>query len=153
MYAFTDPVLNTVLTSAVSRGVHVRLTLDSSQFKDDNERTKLASLLTAAGVDVSIGTSEDGAIMHLKSGVIDGTIVFTGSTNWSLSGEEKQDNSLTVFVSPAEAAQFSARFSGIHAYQDSKATPGITVNIKGLVPFEAKAIAEAISTKLSTRYP
>ena len=55
--------------------------------------------------------------MHLKSGVIDGTVVFTGSTNWSDSGEEKQDNSLTVVISPAEASQFSARFSAIHAYQ------------------------------------
>lgn len=117
MYAFTDPTLNQVLTSATGRGVTVKLTLDSSQFKDDNERNKLESLLSAAGVDVSIGTSEKGAIMHLKSGVIDGTVVFTGSTNWSDSGEELQDNSLSVSISPAEASQFSTRFDAIHAWQ------------------------------------
>jgi len=117
MYAFTDPALVTTLTQAATHGVSVRLTLDSSQFKDDDERVKLASLLSAAGVDVSIGTSEKGAIMHLKSGVVDGTVYFTGSTNWSDSGEELQDNSLSVAISPAEAAQFTARFSAIHAYQ------------------------------------
>ena len=117
MYAFTDPALVTAVTMAATHGVTVRMTLDSSQFKDDNERVKLASILSAAGVDVSIGTSEKGAIQHLKSGVVDGTVVFTGSTNWSASGEELQDNSLTVFISPAEAAQFSTRFTAIHTYQ------------------------------------
>lgn len=116
MYAWTDPQLNALVTQLAER-CSVRLTLDSSQFKDDDERQKLAWTLNAAGVDYSIGTSERGAIMHLKSGVIDGTVIFTGSTNWSDSGEEKQDNSLTVAISPAEAAQFSARFSAIHAYQ------------------------------------
>lgn len=117
MYAFTDPDLCEALAAAAAAGVKVRATLDSSQFVDDGERTKLATFLGAAGVDVSIGTSEKGAIMHLKSGIVDGTVVFTGSTNWSLSGEEQQDNSLTVVISPAEAAQFAARFDVIHAYQ------------------------------------
>jgi phosphatidylserine/phosphatidylglycerophosphate/cardiolipin synthase-like enzyme len=119
MYAFTDPTLNQVLTACATDGIKVRLTLDSSQFKDDREQQKLETLLTAAGVDYSVGTSEKGAIMHLKSGVIDGTVLFTGSTNWSDSGEELQDNSLTVSISPAEAAQFTARFSTIHTYQQS----------------------------------
>ena len=120
MYAFTDAAMNTAVTAAAGRGVHVRLTLDSSQFKDDDERQKLASLLDATGVDYSIGTSEKGAIMHLKSGVIDGTVLFTGSTNWSESGEWDQDNSLTVTIAPAEASRFVARFSAIHAYQQSQ---------------------------------
>ena len=123
MYAFTDPTLNTVLTSAAQNGVAVTLTLDSSQFKDDNERYKLETLLAAAGVKVSIGTSEKGAIQHLKSGVVDGTLVFTGSTNWSDSGEELQDNSLTVSISPAVGAQFIARFNAIHAWQLAHAQP------------------------------
>ena len=89
MYAWTDPQLNALVTQLAER-CSVRLTLDSSQFKDDDERQKLASTLNAAGVDFSIGTSKRGAIMHLKSGVIDGTVIFTGSTNWSDSGEEKR---------------------------------------------------------------
>ena len=117
MYAFTDLAMCQVIVAAVGRGVKVRLTLDWSQFTSDKEAVKLRDLLTAAGVDVSIGTSERGQIMHLKSGVIDSTVVFTGSTNWSTSGEELQDNSLTVFLSPYEAAQFTTRFDGIHAYQ------------------------------------
>ena len=119
MYAWTDPTLNQVITACATDGIKVRLTLDSSQFKDDDEKDKLASTLSAAGVDVSIGTSEKGgAICHLKSGVIDGTVTFTGSTNWSDSGEEEQENSLTVFISPAVATQFATRFSAIHAYQE-----------------------------------
>jgi phosphatidylserine/phosphatidylglycerophosphate/cardiolipin synthase-like enzyme len=117
MYAFTDPALCVALVQATGRGVKVRLTLDSSQFKDDGEQSKLAALLNAAGVDYTVGTSEKGAIMHLKSGVIDDAIIFTGSTNWSASGEELQDNSLTIVTSHAEATQFIQRFAVIHAYQ------------------------------------
>ncbi len=125
MYAWTDLDLNVAVTAAAARGAKVRLSLDYSQFASDKEVVKLHTTLTAAGVDVSVGNSEKGGIMHLKSGVIDGSIVFTGSTNWSLSGEDLQDNSLTVFLCPFEAQRFARRFDGVHAWQ--KAHPKGTV--------------------------
>jgi phosphatidylserine/phosphatidylglycerophosphate/cardiolipin synthase-like enzyme len=47
------------------------------------------------GKSIAIGTSEKGAVMHLKLANIDGLDVVTGSTNWSTGGETAQENQLT----------------------------------------------------------
>lgn len=117
MYGWDDQELQKVIIQKMADpAISVRITLDSSQANGVHEK----ALLAQNGInrnDVSTGTSEKGAIMHLKSGVIDGTVCFTGSTNWSGSGEADQDNQLTIAISPAECAQLSARFGAIHAYQ------------------------------------
>ena len=59
--------------------------------------------------------------MHLKEGVVDGSIVFTGSTNWSDGGETKQDNQLTVEISPAAASVATGRIGMIHTNMLNKA--------------------------------
>ena len=117
MYGFDDQdLLNALIQKMADPSISVRLTLDRSQSTGAYEK----ALLSQSGInnnDVSIGTSEKGAIMHLKAGAIDGTILFTGSTNWSNSGEADQDHQLTVAISPAECAQLTNRINAIHAYQ------------------------------------
>ena len=67
-----------------------------------------------------------GAIMHLKTVVIDGTIVVRGSTNWSAGGETLQDNELTVEASASSAAVATARIGAIHANMLNRSAPPIT---------------------------
>lgn len=125
MYGFDDASLVAALVAAMKDpAITVRLTLDRSQASGAHEK----ELLAAAGLtttDISVGTSEKGGIMHLKAGVIDGTVLFDGSTNWSDSGEDQQDNQLRVAVSPVECARLSSRIDTIHAYQlaHPKGTP------------------------------
>jgi len=58
--------------------------------------------------------------MHLKLMMIDGTVLATGSTNWSDSAEHLQDNELTVSISPARAAEARMRIDAIHAHMLAK---------------------------------
>ncbi len=51
-----------------------------------------------------------GPFMHLKAYDIDGTLLRTGSANFSTSGENAQDNDLIVIRDPAAAAKFDAHF-------------------------------------------
>jgi phosphatidylserine/phosphatidylglycerophosphate/cardiolipin synthase-like enzyme len=121
MYGFDDQdLVSTIIQKMADPAILVRLTLDSSQATGVHEKQLLADQ-GFVNADVSVGTSEKGAIMHLKAGVVDGLIKFDGSTNWSGSGEEMQDNQLTVSFNAAESAQLSARIDVIHTYQLTEA--------------------------------
>lgn len=48
--------------------------------------------------------------MHLKSYVIDGRMLRTGSANWSPTGLKRQDNDLAYVSSPEAVERFGRKF-------------------------------------------
>jgi len=122
MYGFDDEELAAILkTKLMSEKIYVQFTLDSSQAGGIHEKKLLAEEGYPLS-SVAIGRSEKGAIMHLKEGVIDGTILFTGSTNWSTGGEDLQDNQLTIEINPIAASMATTRIGAIHASMLAKQT-------------------------------
>lgn len=116
MYGYDDAQLNQVIMSQLKTdNVFVQMSLDRSQAAGATEKQILAAWHNdGVGKSIAIGDSEKGAIMHLKLAIIDGLDVVTGSTNWSTSGETKQDNQLTVIRDPLVAAEARARVDIIH---------------------------------------
>jgi phosphatidylserine/phosphatidylglycerophosphate/cardiolipin synthase-like enzyme len=136
MYGYDDPQLNKVLRSKLADvKIFVQLSLDSTQAAGQAEKPMLAAWQNdGTGNSIAIGHSEKGAIMHLKLAIVDGLDVVTGSTNWSTSGETRQDNQLTVTRDPLVAAEARARVDIIHdemlkqmaAARQAASTPAVT---------------------------
>jgi phosphatidylserine/phosphatidylglycerophosphate/cardiolipin synthase-like enzyme len=118
MFGFTDETLMSLLRRKLeSPSVYVQISLDRTQAKGKTEADLLKEYLNdAEGNSVAIGTSEKLAISHLKVVIVDGVYSVTGSTNWSLSGEEKQDNQLTLSRNAVVAAETRAVLDRNHDF-------------------------------------
>lgn len=115
MYGFDDKALADIIkTKLESPDIFVQLTLDSTQAGGVHERSLLASEEYPAS-SIAVGNSEHGAIMHMKLATIDGIYRVSGSTNFSVGGETKQDNELTVIQDPYLCAEARSRIDSIHA--------------------------------------
>jgi phosphatidylserine/phosphatidylglycerophosphate/cardiolipin synthase-like enzyme len=98
VYGFDDDELAEILRGHLANpNMHVQITLDKSQAGGVHERELLAKFQHEdVGNSIAVGTSEKSAIMHRKMAIVDGLYLVAGSTNWSTSGETKQDNELTI---------------------------------------------------------
>lgn len=98
MFGFTDTEAAGALDRILDNPkIYTQVTLDSTQFGGKTEHDLLAGYgWDKAGNSVAIGRSEKGEIIHRKIMIVNGVWLVTGSTNWSLNGEQRQDNELTV---------------------------------------------------------
>ena len=111
MFGYDDDELNNIIQGKLAdQSVYVQMSLDRSQASGVHEKQILAKWSNDAfGNSIAIGTSSvHNAISHLKIVIVDGVYTVKGSTNWSLSGEEQQDNELTLSRNAVVAAETRA---------------------------------------------
>jgi phosphatidylserine/phosphatidylglycerophosphate/cardiolipin synthase-like enzyme len=111
MFGYDDDELNKIIQAKLAdQKVYVQMSLDRTQASGVHEKQILAQWQNDAfGNSVAIGTSSvHNAISHLKIVIIDGVYTVKGSTNWSLSGEQEQDNELTLSRNAVIAAETRA---------------------------------------------
>ncbi len=111
MFGYDDDELNKIIQGKLAdERVYVQMSLDRSQAAGVHEKQILASWGNDAfGNSIAIGTSSvHNAISHLKIVIVDGVYTVKGSTNWSLSGEQQQDNELTLSRNAVIAAETRA---------------------------------------------
>jgi phosphatidylserine/phosphatidylglycerophosphate/cardiolipin synthase-like enzyme len=118
MYGYDDPEADAAIRAkAAQPNIYVQMSLDRSQAGGRHEAELLKEWnADAFGTSIAIGTSSRHAISHLKVLIVDGVYTITGSTNWSMAGEENQDNQLTISRNAAFAAQCRAILDRNHAF-------------------------------------
>ena len=115
MYAFTDERLADELLKLSRRGVEIRLYRDGLQLSDETSRAEKRAdvpptFRIASNPNIHVKVKVRSASMHLKAFCIDGSLLRTGSANWSESGEKSQDNDLYVIRDPKVIRRFEADF-------------------------------------------
>lgn len=93
IYSFTSRRIAKAFIRAYKRGVRVRVIIDRSTAKS---KRCMAPLLERAGIPVKFKRGTGGGLMHNKFAVIDGKTVITGSFNWTVSAEKRNDENLVV---------------------------------------------------------
>ncbi|WP_456396449.1 phospholipase D family nuclease [Desulfurobacterium sp.] len=93
IYSFTSRRIANAFIRASKRGVMVRIIIDKSTAKS---RRCVAPLLEKAGISVKFKRGTGGGLMHNKFAVIDGETLITGSFNWTVSAEKRNDENLIV---------------------------------------------------------
>ncbi|WP_022846665.1 MULTISPECIES: phospholipase D family nuclease [unclassified Desulfurobacterium] len=93
IYSFTSKKIVKAFIRAHKRGVKVRVIIDQGTAKS---KRCVAPILKKAGVPVRFKRGSGGGLMHNKFAVIDGRTVITGSFNWTVSAEKRNDENLVV---------------------------------------------------------
>jgi phosphatidylserine/phosphatidylglycerophosphate/cardiolipin synthase-like enzyme len=135
MFGYDDDELNKIIQSKLADvNIYVQMSLDRSQAAGAHEKQILASWNNNAfGNSIAIGTSSvHNAISHLKIVIVDGVYTVKGSTNWSLSGEQQQDNELSLSRNAVIAAETRAILDLNHDFM-LKQMAGTNLNMTGLL--------------------
>jgi phosphatidylserine/phosphatidylglycerophosphate/cardiolipin synthase-like enzyme len=112
-YLFVDQALIEALADAARRGVRVRLYLDGGQEASREGFGGRARGLR--GIDkIELRLKPPGAeLMHLKSYLVDGKVLRTGSANFTYSGLKREDDDLVVIRDPAAIDAFAESFEAM----------------------------------------
>ena len=98
IFGFTDLDIAQALIDADKKGLVVRVYRDKLQSSEKKQK-EVNRMLQEAGISLRIKPT--GILMHMKTMIIDGKTLVTGSYNWS-DGAKKQDNDLSVCNDPCE---------------------------------------------------
>ncbi len=106
-YEFNDPLITKAVLEAHARGVQVRVVTD------DNDGLGDAGTTLHQLVDAGIPVVTDGrsALMHDKFMVLDSTLVWTGTWNYTVNDTYRNNNNALVLRSQKAVADYQAEFN------------------------------------------
>jgi phosphatidylserine/phosphatidylglycerophosphate/cardiolipin synthase-like enzyme len=116
MFTYCDKAVDAILhEKATLPGLELQMTFDVGQAAQDKAMAKLlAGWQTELGKRVVTGRSERGQIIHRKIVVVDHLYVGSGSTNWTVDGEQLEDNELVIRRSRPLAAWYEQTLDANH---------------------------------------
>lgn len=127
-YSLTNPKVIAAILARAQAGIKVRLYLDrsevTSEARGDAAMCNCALHVLFNQPNIAVLVKQSMILMHLKSYLVDGSVLRDGSANFSVPGEEQQDNSLTLTDDAAAVAAFKAKFEAMWARPDNLSVAG-----------------------------
>lgn len=109
-YSLTDHAISSALSRRAEAGVVVRVYLDAGQTVDELRRPGNALDALARTPNVQVRIKDSRTLMHLKAYMVDGSVLRTGSANFSPSGLKRQDNDLVILHDGDAVSRFERDF-------------------------------------------
>lgn len=113
IYTLTRPQIERALSSAVGRGVNVRIKYDVGQAPVSRMQELIDSLEDRGAEMIPISMTGRYASMHHKFAVIDRVQVFTGSFNFTVMATTQNYENCVLIESPVVAREFVREFERI----------------------------------------
>ena len=106
-FEFNNPVITQAVLAAKARGVTVRMVTDNEHGLEDDDST-IQQL-----IDAGIPVVDDGrtALMHNKFMIMDSTVVWTGSTNYTVNDVYRNNNNMLSLRSRRAVEAYQAEFN------------------------------------------
>jgi len=107
IFDLTSDELAGALLAATSRGVAIRIVTDARQAQ--GKHSKIA-VLREQGIKVRLLRGSRRGLMHHKFAIFDGTLLVTGSYNWTDSAEHFNHENALFLDDPAIIQRYQTRF-------------------------------------------
>lgn len=122
MYYLSSKAIAQALIQARENNVRVRIVLDQGQ---EIEAASKAGYLIKHGFDIRYHLGF--GLMHNKFAIIDGKSLITGSFNWTLTAEEKNEENLLILTDEGIIEKYKERFEYLWntSRPDSRNTRGL----------------------------
>jgi phosphatidylserine/phosphatidylglycerophosphate/cardiolipin synthase-like enzyme len=114
IYSITLDTIPPILIAKHNAGLDVQVVVDKSATQDATQK-ELVSSLISQGLNVLVGTSDKGELIHDKIAIIDGTTSLYGSWNFTKNATE-EDNIYVIDSNPQVAAYLESMFSAIYSW-------------------------------------
>lgn len=127
--------VSNALIRAHKRGVDVRFVTDNEFGTDADEKPGHGQLAAMQKAGIKIIDDGRGGLMHNKFWVLDGEIVWTGSTNATINGMFEQNNNMIVIKSRELAAIYEKQFDEMWGGEFGARAPSLVneqkIEVKG----------------------
>jgi phosphatidylserine/phosphatidylglycerophosphate/cardiolipin synthase-like enzyme len=106
-FEWNSPALTTAVLNARRRGVTIRIVADNEHTIEDEDST-LQQLISAR---IPVVYDERSAFMHNKFMILDSTVVWTGSTNYTINDVYRNNNNMLMLRSRRAVETYQAEFN------------------------------------------
>jgi len=105
-FEFNSPALTTAIVAAAQRGVRVRMVTDDEHGMEDDDST-IQQLINAG---VNVVDDSRSALMHDKFMILDSSVLWTGSWNYTINDTYRNNNNALVLRSRQAVTAYQAEF-------------------------------------------